>query len=50
MSHYQDTSMELGRASLLVVLFTFTGMFYVFPFPSMLSSGLLPCLPLLPKE
>lgn len=42
--------MELGRASLLVVSFTFTGVFYSFPFPSMLSSGLLSSLPLLPKE
>lgn len=48
MSHCQDTSIELRRASLPVVSFTFTGIFYLFPFPSRLS--LLRYLTLLPKE
>lgn len=42
--------MELGRPNLLVVSFTVSGIFYIVPFPGMLSSGLLPYLPLLPKE
>lgn len=35
---------------LLMVSFTITGIFCIFPAPSVLGSGLLPYLPLLPKE
>lgn len=42
--------MELARVSLPMVAFAFTGVFYNFPFPSMLSSDLLPYFRCLPKQ